>query len=212
MKAKYFAVIWLAAFCSLLPLAGQTTNGGQPSTIRRTDAPLAGFLAQQEYLLEELFGVEVALFCYEDTEPGNAYASPAENPFDGLDGKVAIGKRLLKGIAMKLNTGKYVIMALLAHEFSHIAQFKFSPDLTRRQCEQHADYFAGYYLGRRYPELSIPLRNSIAEWFFQMGDEAALKTHGSPNQRMKAFMHGFNDGDLSFEDVWAKAEAWASER
>lgn len=138
------------------------------------------------------FEVRPAFRLFADGSPNAfAYQTPGSRPL------VAIGLTLLAQ-AMRRPDHGISLVAVLAHELGHIAQFTRGADLTageptvRRQ-ELHADFLAGWYLAklqRRLPD--VKLWHS-GELFAALGDTnfGSRNHHGTPKQRSAAVDAGY---------------------
>jgi predicted metalloprotease len=108
---------------------------------------------------------------------------------------------------------KQLLIALCAHEFAHIAQYKSGliDDLnvlrvkykTVKRTELHADFVAGYYaflMRERYPNFPAPM---AALTHYDLGDvNTNLVTHhGTPKERGDAVEAGFICGTAGVRRV-----------
>jgi hypothetical protein len=131
----------------------------------------------------------------------NAYAQP---------GMISLGAVLFIDLYARefrrrwFRTSSISPMAVvMAHEFAHIVQFKRRlPDHWR--CEPHADFLAGWYLGRtnaRADDLDLAVRT-----MFRFGDWAMNSTwhHGTPHYRARmvraGYMNRMLDLDAAYEE------------
>lgn len=128
----------------------------------------------------------------------NAFAATADE-FFGTPKKIVMGDGILKGYA-DLGFGDVAPQAILAHEYGHHVQFakdvEFinSPEGTR-ETELMADAFAAYYLThKRGATMNWKRVQLFLEVFFEIGDCGFSSNghHGTPNQRMKAAIFGYN--------------------
>jgi hypothetical protein len=144
-----------------------------------------------------------AVYFMDDRNNPNALAVPAPvRP--GSNGMVVLGDTLLRQM---LRIGGSAVRALLAHEVSHLYQFKNRISAQAgdrvtagRRLELQADYVAGWDLSlflAATPRGASHARNaanamiSIAS---PSGAPADQATHGTQNQRFRAFMEGWIDG------------------
>lgn len=92
---------------------------------------------------------------------------------------------------------------IMAHEFGHILQFKKGlPDSWK--CEPHADYLAGWYLGRRSRrEREIVI---AAMTMFRFGDWQfnSWSHHGTPHYRARMVRAGYADRELGVDHAFDK--------
>jgi hypothetical protein len=167
----------------------------------------------EKYKLEQFFNVTVDLKFYSGA---NGLAKPhCQNSY--CNGTIELGKELLSfeykkmGASTGLTIGKYMIMAIMAHEFAHIYQYshpeyKFTNSVTQ---EVHADMLAGWYMTRYFID-NIPesekynweyvskLRSIYTDMmisFGWMGDDQywSQQHHGNYYTRSMAFYEGWKD-------------------
>jgi len=131
-------------------------------------------------------------------EPGreNAYATP-EPLLDRSDGTVLFGLQLLNRLLQLPEHRDAAIVAVCAHEFGHIVQFKrrlrdrLAPDLKQPfRAEQHADYLAGFYAGLRKldrPDFPAVVFASTQRSFGTL----QRSSHGTGDERGEAVLEGF---------------------
>ena len=91
-------------------------------------------------------------------------------------------------------------MAVCAHEFGHILQFKHGlirkvneGQPTVKRSELQADYFAGYFAGLRKRERPEYPAAVVAVTQFSVGDHGVTNKnhHGTPKERGAAVVRGF---------------------
>jgi hypothetical protein len=98
--------------------------------------------------LGEAFQVNPTVAYFDDVLP-NAYAferdvtSRARN---ATDGSVFLGRNLISTEELDMDKNGVLLTFILAHEFSHLYQYKQNNDLATRDFELQADYLAGWYL------------------------------------------------------------------
>ena len=95
------------------------------------------------------------------------------------------------------------VMAVAAHEFGHIAQFRSGVDgrllrnqRTVKRVELHADFLSGYFLGvrkRQQPSISVW---AAGHTLYRIGDYEFHNPshHGTPDERVAAAETGFGFG------------------
>jgi len=111
------------------------------------DRKLDEILFKQKEDLESFFGVEIQLlFGTEISRSGNAFFSPA-CPSLYCDGKVVLGKYLMLELS-RLSNSYTRLLGVFAHEFGHAMQHKYGWSGNSKWRELHADYLAGFYLGK----------------------------------------------------------------
>ncbi len=135
---------------------------------------------------------------YDDFDGLNAVATPA--PLLGVPaGSVFFGTGLF-GTLLAEDPSGGAVMWVAAHEFAHILQFQSNVrDLllqgqsTVRRMELHADYMAGYYLGRRKLEEPRASLFHAGESVWSAGDTNYNDPghHGTPAERVAASEKGF---------------------
>jgi len=147
--------------------------------------------------MENIFGVKVQLYIYNDAESPNARAiscTPNLTLCEDADGIVAYGYTMLLSKLWRSDQGEYAVVGVLAHEFAHVLQFAEEIELSGKLQELHADFMAGYYLGiKRF--LSDGIAN-FANALFELGDYAFWDPdhHGTPQERVQAMLAGFIAG------------------
>jgi hypothetical protein len=97
----------------------------------------------------------------------------------------------------------FLVIATLAHEFAHALQNKYNYNSNYKWPELHADFLAGYYIGKAYKLTKTELDAFMLE-FGQRGDFYFYDAghHGTPQERSCAFYEGYryvfdNSGDLN---------------
>ena len=129
----------------------------------------------------------------------NAFATSEDTALAGTQGTIAFGWDLFRKEFYEYDNSGSTIVAIAAHEFAHILQFKrgYFEKLntgTPRKSEINADYLAGYYLGQRKranPSLKF---GKTGEMFVRFGRHAENKrnrTHGNSKERLEAAEAGF---------------------
>jgi hypothetical protein len=153
-------------------------------------------------------------FQYIEERSPNAFATP-QTIIPGTSGTVLIGLKLVTSFLQTTNGGA-VVAGVCAHECGHIYQFfseynehfeNSNNKLVLR--ELHADFIAGYYMGKRREYTADNVR-LFTQTLIQFGtyDFADPKYHGSPAIRAAAMEGGYHmaiTGD-TFGDAVAKGE------
>jgi hypothetical protein len=87
--------------------------------------------------------------------------------------------------------GIQVTKAILAHEFAHAVQHLYGWKEPGKQPELHADFIAGYYIGKTY-NLSQEEMSSFYKTFAELGDNEFFSPnhHGTSAERLCAFYEG----------------------
>ena len=124
-------------------------------------------------------------------------------------GTVLFGIQLIR-TELGLRDGGYAVAGIAAHECAHVYQFfsRYGELLRRDQknvrvMELHADFLAGYYLGRdKASEIDI---EAFARSLFGKGDLAFNDPnhHGTPEERVEAMEKGYAlaDSRRSFDQI-----------
>lgn len=136
------------------------------------------------------FLVYPVLFFYDGD---NAMATRKRYSPNGPDGTVAFGYQLFNSLLIRDGGIGAAIPIVIAHEFGHIAQFKYGGfhNVSNLRKELFADYLAGAYLAVR-GGLNV---NVVLEAFEDMGDTefGSADHHGTPEQRRDALLEGYHD-------------------
>lgn len=166
-------------------------------------------LGQAIIRLASFFGEQPAFGIVDGGEHDNAFALPREGGNSEF-GTVGIGRTLLNRLKDEDASG-VSILALVAHEFGHVAQFRRDAiavlnegEDTVRKSELHADYLTGCYLGwlkRNEPRVRVI---SAGRFMESIGDKAVTSKnhHGTPDERLRATEAGFAsayEDDQSFD-------------
>lgn len=147
--------------------------------------------------MSRFFAVEPQFgFIWEEQGP-NAFAT-AYNAGGFPDGTVAFGRRLLD-IELNKANGDFAVMAISAHEFGHIRQYRdryidrIETSLPRYCVELHADFAAGAFIAywKRMMRPEHLLR--IGDTWAGLGstDFNNPGSHGTSTQRVRAIEAGF---------------------
>ena len=186
------------------PCCGNTTKAA-PSEY------LKNWLDTEQASLEEFFGVEASFSTFDDGHEPNAYADWSEPG----TGEVVFGESLLLHFLMKGESGKWAILSVMAHEYGHILQMERDVRLYGRPLELHADFLAGYYLGKVLPDsMRTHVRSVMAGCFFDFGDYWLNSPghHGTPQERMLVALEGFSRSNMCLEEAFAYGAAFAKYR
>lgn len=153
---------------------------------------------------------------FDDRGTANAFATPLRRKGSvSAVGTVALGTRLVYTVSRRneLNRGWRVrLTAIVAHEWAHIAQFaRQYRTATVKSRELHADYMAGWFLGRTTPkDRAEAVRNEAMYRFYFLGDTETAHPdhHGTHIERASAITKGF-EAAAKVDDLDA---AFAAER
>lgn len=196
---------WSYNGCSLFGTAEVTAAIGNGGFGTSTGIPaLDAGLDREIIVLKNYFGVNPAVYTYQDGNSPNAFATTeriGNHPF--RDGTVALGTTLVKSLLDKfrgtsqISMGDHAVVGVLAHEFGHIGYFKAGgPRLQQvKPSELHADFLAGWYTGIRAVQLpgQVNLQES-AKQMFDIGDTNFNDPnhHGTSQERLSAYVAGVN--------------------
>lgn len=151
--------------------------------------------------LTALFSQRPGVGFIDDYGEPNALAT-SETLIGGTWGTVLFGKELF-GDLMNRDSQGWGVLAVMAHEVGHIAQFRSGvvPRLQARQTtvkrvELHADLLSGYFLGvrkRQQPSIRVW---PAGEALYSIGDYKFNHPghHGTPTERVRAAEAGFRMG------------------
>jgi hypothetical protein len=188
---------------------------------------IGSFLRSTAFDIERKFNVKALLYYYDDGNQYNALATPdVTNPQFGPDGTVMIGigltrKEIMSQLPAKLfprRTHPYLPMEIIiAHEFAHILQYKkgLGPD-GPWQMEPHADFMAGWYIGK-YHDIRL---NSLMGDDFEPSFKSMLEKgdtlfndpshHGQPELRAAMVRAGVDASDLELDLAFHKGSQMAN--
>jgi len=183
------------------------TSGGQQLFATGTEAVIGSSgdrefdfaLAQTLSRISDLFGVLPGFGFYDDFEGSNAYATKAVRA-KSADGTVLFGQRLLKELLALRESPDAAVAAVCAHEFGHILQYQRKLDRlvgadqpTVKRVELQADFFAGFFAGKRKLEKPDFPAAVFAVTQFNLGDTEVDQKghHGTPEERGAAIAQGF---------------------
>ena len=191
-------------------------NFFQPGELSTTtgDRVLDRSLGRALVRLSELFSERPGFGFVDDFGAPNAYATD-ETLVRGTWGTVCFGQTLFKDLMGRYDDQGLTILAVAAHEFGHIAQFRSGVDKqllryqhTVKRVELHADFLSGYFLGvrkRQQPSISVW---AAGHALYQIGDYEfhGEDHHGTPDQRVAAAETGFRlgyDESARFEQAFS---------
>ena len=168
--------------------------------------------------LSDMFSERPGFGFVDDSDAPNAYATD-QTQVPGTWGTVCFGQALFKDLMDRYQDQGLAVMAVAAHEFGHIAQFRSGVDArllryqpTVKRVELHADFLSGYFLGVRKRQ-----RPSISVWaaghtLYRIGDYEFHNPnhHGTPDERVAAAETGFK---LGYDDrvEFGEAFSWGVE-
>ncbi|HEY9007148.1 MAG TPA: hypothetical protein VIM75_13500 [Ohtaekwangia sp.] len=145
-------------------------------------------------LLQQSFLVYPVFFFYDDYDGKNAKATDEVIRTHGPDGTVIFGKRLFNSEAIR-SWGGTSIPIIIAHEYAHIADFKFGQlaHVSTKKRELFADVFAGMYIYVRQSRGWYTDLNAVNDCFKSLADtDFGSDSHGTANERIAALEYGYN--------------------
>jgi hypothetical protein len=191
--------------------AGHAPGHGERLIARSSDREFDYALAQTLSGLTDAFGVLPGFAYYDDRAAENAYATTARR-MGHADGTVLFGRRFLHTLLSQPADAEVAVAAICAHEFGHIAQFKYglvdsllAGARTAKCAELHADFLAGYYAGlRKRQRPDYPVARFAARLSNLKSSNAGALAHGSARERAFAIALGYQ---TSYRDRRSFAEA-----
>ena len=188
--------------------------GDSPTIVGSGDRELDYAVAQTLSRLTDTWNVLPGFAWFDDTAAPNAFATQ-RRLLSREDGSVLFGRRLLERCLKAREHPDVVISAVCAHEFGHIAQYKYglskkiaAGQTTVKRNELHADFLAGYFAGLRKVEKPDFPAAVYATTQYGFGDYRtdSVRHHGLPEERAAAIVKGFQ---VAFRDRGSPAEALA---
>tara|TARA_Y100001978_G_scaffold127849_1_gene114103 strand:- start:242 stop:958 length:717 start_codon:yes stop_codon:yes gene_type:complete len=166
---------------------------------------LDNLIEDERLRMEELFDVKVELNISEGANGLALKSCKSTN----CHGTIELGVKLLKA-KLDNTSGDFMVIAIMAHEFAHILQYKHSMRFNSNVHQEiHADILAGWYIGKYLKDIenkSISNLNKhfdkqeegrkiiddLRIYFGQMGDEAYFSPfhHGNFQTRLMAMHKG----------------------
>ncbi len=174
-------------------------GSGDPALDQNLGEALMDILGRLEFSPREV----PAVFFMDDRGSPNAIAWGASIR-SGTNGTIVLGETLLRQM---LTIGGAAVRALLTHEAAHLYQFKHRIETRMgdgvaggRRLELQADYVSGWdlalFLGSSRGGLGHA--RAAANGMISLGTSPRTPpneaTHGTQNQRFRAFMEGWIDG------------------
>lgn len=140
--------------------------------------------------------------------PGNAFATTARLIGSG-DGTVLFGVSLLRSVTARNHLNRrwpVMVGVILAHEWGHTVQFSKRHFAHGRGTELHADYLAGWFVGRATRDRNVASEGMYR--IFGLGDHLPFNDpahHGRPVERASAFSAGFDAAEriTDIDDAYA---------
>lgn len=191
----------LPQYCALMGYDMRRSETVSSSGDHRLDRAL---IAELKNIID-IIPVDPGFKYIRDDSP-NAFAT-TDTYVAGTRGTVLLGLNLIRQEMHSSEYGGVAVAGISAHECGHIFQF-FSPYVRRlggytaKYVELHADFLAGYYMGRRR-EFSSDRIAVFARSVFNKGDYNFNHPshHGTPDQRFEAMKRGYEigSGGTAFE-------------
>lgn len=186
--------------------------GDAPRIVGSGDRELDYALAQTLSRLTDTWNVLPGFAWFDDAAAPNAFAT-TRPLLSRSDGTVLFGRRLLARCLKAREHPDVAVSAVCAHEFGHIAQYKYgltrrlsAGEATVRRNELHADFLAGYFAGMRKlekPDFPAAVYATTQHAFGDHRTDSA-RHHGRPEERAAAIVKGF---EVAFRDRRSPAEA-----
>ncbi|WFU40795.1 hypothetical protein QA640_42720 [Bradyrhizobium sp. CB82] len=180
--------------CSLAPAALQNFTTHATSGNTQIDHAM---IAELRKILNVL-PISPGFKFIDDPSP-NAYAVP-DSVVPDTQGTVYIGLNLINREFSNSDWGGVAVAGICAHECGHIYQFfngytQLLSGATAQLVELHADYIAGFYLGRDHSHSREHVQ-TFAQSLFSKGDYNFNNPqhHGTPQQRVQAMTAGYDAG------------------
>ena len=187
---------------------------------------------EEELKLEDYFNINVDLNICSGT---NGMAMSNCQTQSNCDGTIELGKDLItyffNNEAFGVNEGgKWMVIAIMAHEFAHILQYKHRMKFRSNvQQEIHADILAGWYIAKYLDDIMgisndryfgtlsetgkkhYDLKSGIQLAFAHMGDKeySSPYHHGNNFARFMAVYHGVDQYDRGSHNDGSGKNAWS---
>jgi hypothetical protein len=132
-----------------------------------------------------------------ERDPWGAFATSEGTDISGTWGTVAFSWNLFHAEFYERDPTGLTIMAIVAHEFGHIAQYRSGRFLQvgyPRKSEINADFLSGYFLGMRkkaIPKLRFQRAGEMFARFGRSNNGNPLRSHGDERERLDAAEAGF---------------------
>jgi hypothetical protein len=200
MKTKnniFRTLLLFVAFFVATTIQAQCLNQGYDLSNKKVytstgNADLDTYLNGEKKYIESIFKVKVELKVLDDSGSPNAFATPESSNTYFFDGTVFLGYALLSEEMAKNKNGIDAVRGIMGHEFAHILQNKLECPLQESSRELHADFLAGYYMGKRGLYSADGL-TAFAKSLYEKGDSQLWDEshHGTPKQRLNIMLAGY---------------------
>lgn len=143
-------------------------------------------------ILDQYFRVKPDFSFFDDGYSTNAFATTENLIGESPHGSVCFGVNLLKSELSERWWGP-AIAGIAAHEWAHIGQFASGLRGPVWKMELHADFLAGWYLGRKQINGTPVLIEGLGQSLFGKGsfDFNHPDWHGTPDQRVRSMIAGY---------------------
>lgn len=183
-------------------------HGSEPIIPKSGDAMFDMALAQTLAKISTAFEVLPGFAYYDDSGNGNAYATPRVR-LKNADGTVLMGINFQHWLRTLPEAPEVCVAGVCAHEFGHILQYrhgllaKVNRGGTVKRSELQADYFAGYFAGKRKLERPDYPAAVIAMTQYKAGDMDFYnpRHHGTPAERGAAVVAGFEAAHVARKNL-----------
>jgi hypothetical protein len=151
-------------------------------------------------------------FYYEDRSPQAKALRPTNG---GTKTRVLLGVALCKRVRSDAKNWSSTVVGILAHEWAHVFQYRTSFQAQRYTWETHADFLSGWCMSRlsvadpdlridKFSGFLLSTKGNLTGYFNE-------ELYGSPEQRSKAALAGFDFGHSTqlgkYGDEWDAAGA-----
>lgn len=155
--------------------------------------------------LEQIFKVKPSFSLLNDQKQPNAYAYVSGHP--DHRGEVYFGVALMGAELEAWDKGPEAVAGILAHEYAHILQGIKQTRMNGKVRELHADYLAGWYLGKKDRVISVEI-SQFAKSVYEKGDFHfwSRNHHGTPEQRQKSMIAGFRNAQLDLGQAYREGQ------
>lgn len=202
-----------------LSLAGASPDELPVAILTSGNATIDQQIHSMNMVVARAFRVYPRLVLFDDEGSPNAFATPVVTLDSRPDGTIMFGLGLLQQEYQRWHDDlgglryTYGPVSILAHEYAHILQVKKGVKHVTLLSELEADFMAGWFLGRETlldPE--IEARDGM-EAFYSRGDYEFNNPshHGTPQQRLAAFMAGYATRRNPLRVAFDSAEAYVEQ-
>lgn len=192
--------------CEPLSFAVNQALSGARLTSSSGDLRTDAYIASAFVKLADVTGLYPGVLFDSGSSTGKLFAVPPQPTPNNPDrwGRVILGTERLRKELHSSEHGIYGIVGAVAHEFGHVLQFHMQSGLLSSMfvCELHADFMAGYFLGKLFPDLTADRLTA----FIRSAQVATDQVHGSPTEREQAILAGYLVRTMTPTDAFASGE------